>query len=105
MKSVIWQGSSFADLCAFPMDAKRQAGFQLDKVQRGLDPDDWKPMQTVGAGVREIRVRERGGAFRIVYVATFDEYVYVLHAFQKKSQKTSKKDLDIAKARYKAIER
>jgi phage-related protein len=76
-----------------------EAGYQLDRVQRGLDPDDWRPMPAIGAGVREIRVRERAGAFRVIYVATFADVVYVLHAFQKKTRQTAKRDVDLAASR------
>jgi phage-related protein len=68
--------------------ARRGAGFQLDKVQRGLDPDDWKPMKTVGAGVNEIRVRDAAGAFRVIYVARLAAAIFVLHCFEKKSRRT-----------------
>ncbi len=80
----------------FPATAKREAGHQLDRVQRGLDPMDWKPMKTIGQGVREIRIQDEG-QYRVIYIATFGNRVYVLHAFQKKSQKTSKRDLEAAK--------
>ena len=99
MKSIVFLGSSLDDLRGFPADARRQAGYQLDRVQRGLDPDDWRPMPSIGAGVREIRVRERAGAFRVIYVATFADAVYVLHAFQKKTRQTAKRDLDLAGSR------
>ena len=99
MKSIVFLGSSLDDLRGFPADARRQAGYQLDRVQRGLDPDDWRPMPSIGAGVREIRVRERAGAFRVIYVATFADAVYVLHAFQKKTGQTAKRDLDLAASR------
>jgi phage-related protein len=69
-------------------------------VQVGREPDDWKPMGTVGPGACEIRVRDREGAFRVVYVARFRKAIYVLHAFQKKSQKTSRRDVELARARY-----
>jgi phage-related protein len=105
MKTVIWMGSSKADLIAFPADARREAGYQLEFVQRGGDPSDWKPMSSVGAGVREIRIREASGAFRVIYLATRPEGVYVLHCFQKKTQQTGKQDLAIAKARFKAVPR
>lgn len=105
MKTIVWQGSSYNDLRALPLNARRDAGYQLDKVPRGLEPNDWKPMATVGRGVREIRIREDDGAFRVIYVASLGDSIYVLHAFQKKSQKTSVKDLNLAKARFKAIER
>ena len=71
----------------------------------GRDPSDWKPMQTIGAGVREIRLRDGSGAFRVIYVATFADAVHVLHAFQKKSQKTAQRDLDLAAARLRDLKR
>lgn len=100
MKPVAFLGSALDALRSFPEDARRRVGFQIDRVQRGLDPDDWKPMTSVGPGVREIRVREATGAFRVVYVASFKEAVYVLHAFQKKTQATSKRDIDLARVRF-----
>ena len=78
MKQVIWMGSSREDLKAFPRAARREIGYQLEHVQEGVDPDDWKPMSTVGSGVREIRVRESSGAFRCIYLATRPEGIYVL---------------------------
>ena len=79
------------------------AGFQLDRVQHGADPADWKPMSDIGAGVREIRVRDADGAFRVIYVAKLANAVYVLHCFQKKTQRTNKQDIDLAKSRYKQL--
>lgn len=84
---------------------RREAGYQLDQVQHGNEPDDWKPMPTIGKGVREIRIRDASGAFRVVYVAKFANAVYVLHCFQKKTQKTSKADLDLAKKRLSDLEK
>ena len=75
----------------------------MHRVQNGFDLEDWKPFQTVGAGVKEIRISEDGGAFRVMYVAKLAEKIYVLHSFQKKTQKTSAKDINIAKIRYSAI--
>jgi phage-related protein len=104
MKQVIWMGSSKEDLRDFPEEVRRQVGYQLEHVQEGVDPDDWKPMPTVGSGVREIRVRESSGAFRCIYLATRPEGVYVLHCFQKKTQKTSQQDLDLARRRFKSLQ-
>ncbi|MGQ3283195.1 type II toxin-antitoxin system RelE/ParE family toxin [Bosea sp. (in: a-proteobacteria)] len=101
MKLIQWLGSSRADVRAFPDDARIDAGWQLELVQRGEDPDDWKPMQSVGPGVREIRIRDASGAFRIIYLAVIEDRVLVLHAFQKKTQATAKKDLDLAAQRLK----
>lgn len=102
VKDVIFLGSSLDDLRAFPDDARREAGFQIDAVQRGKEPGDWKPMKSVGQGVREIRIH-REGSYRVVYVAKFEEGVYVLHAFQKTTQKTPRKDIELARGRYRAL--
>jgi len=103
-KDLVWVGSSRADIKALPELARRQLGFDLREVQSGGLPEDWKPMSTVGPGVIEIRVR-LGSAFRLMYIAKFAEAVYVLHVFQKKSQKTSPLDLAVAKARLAAVRR
>jgi phage-related protein len=102
-KQILWVGSAYDDLLAFPKDGRKEAGFQLGKVQAGLDPADWKPFDEVGAGAREIRIREASGIYRLMYVAKFEEAVYVLHCFQKKTQVTSKPDRAIAAARYRAV--
>lgn len=99
MKPITFLGDSLARLRDFPEDARAQTGYQLSEVQRGNDPSDWKPMKTVGAGVREIRIREASGAFRVLYLATLAERVLVLHAFQKKTQATPQKDIDLAARR------
>ena len=102
-KPVEFRGNSLDDLRAFPLSARREAGHQLDQVQNGQEPDDWKPMNTVGQGVKEIRIRDAAGAFRVIYVAKFADAVYVLHCFQKKTEKTSKADLDLASKRYRDL--
>ena len=102
-KCIEFLGSSLDDLRAFPLDARREAGHQLDQVQHGRDPDDWKPMSTVGQGVREVRIRDSLGAFRIIYVAKFAQAVYVLHCFQKKTAKTSKTDISLATKRFRDL--
>lgn len=90
----------FESFQTMPDDARETAGHQLFKVQQGKEPDDWKPMSTVGIGVNEIRVRDEGGSYRVLYVAKFEEAVYVLHVFEKRSKKTPKSDIQLAKARY-----
>jgi len=102
-KPVEFRGSALDDLRAFPTSARREAGHQLDQVQHGRAPDDWKPMPTIGQGAREIRIRDDSGAFRVIYVAKFAEAVYVLHCFQKKTEKTSKTDLELATKRYREV--
>jgi len=102
-KPLQFRGSALDDLRTFPIAARREAGHQLDQVQHGQEPDDWKPMPTIGQGVREIRIRDISGAFRVVYVAKFADAVYVLHCFQKKTQKTSKTDVDLAESRYRDL--
>lgn len=102
MKPIVWCGDSLEQVRDFPVEARRLAGHQLDKVQRGLDPDDWKPMPSVGLGVREVRVRAQG-QYRVLYLSKFEEAVYVLHAFAKKTQRTSKQDLELATKRFREL--
>ena len=101
-KPIFWLGSSKQDIADFPTEARRKAGFQLRAVQKGQSPLDFKPMSTVGQGVEEIRIRTEN-AYRVFYVARFSEAIYVLHAFQKKTQKTAKKDIKIGQQRYKQL--
>ena len=101
-KPLILLGSSRRDLRGFPALPRRLAGFQLRRVQQGLDPDDWKPMPTVGPGVREIRIHV-GGAHRVFYVATRAEAIYDLHAFEKKTRKTAARDLEVGRDRFRAL--
>jgi phage-related protein len=105
MRPVRFLGDSLKCLRDFPDDARQDAGYQLNQVQRGLQPDDFKPLPSVGTGVEEIRIAEDSGAYRVIYVARRAEAVYVLHAFQKKSQATPKKDIDLAKRRFAEISR
>jgi len=100
MKLVRFLGDSLKCLREFPRDARQDAGRQLDRVQRGLQPDDFKPMASIGRGVEEIRVWDEVGTFRVIYLARLADAVYVLHAFQKKTQATAKRDIDTAKARF-----
>lgn len=102
-KEIYWVGTSYKDLLAFPDEAKKDAGYQLHRVQNGLDPEDWKPFQKIGSGVKEIRIRSDKNIYRIMYVAKFAEKIYILHAFQKKTQQTSLHDIEIAKTRYNSV--
>lgn len=102
MKPLRFVGSSLDDLRSFPAEARREAGFELYAIQRGLEPTDWRAMKEVGLGVREIRIHVLG-EWRVLYVARFAGAIYVLHAFQKKTQKTDRKDVEIARRRYKQI--
>lgn len=103
MKDVEFRGGSLSDLRDFPQTAMREAGHQLDKVQHGLTPDDCKPMPTIGAGVMELRIWDEAGTFRVVYVAKFEDAVYVLHCFKKKTQQTSQLDIELARKRFKEL--
>jgi phage-related protein len=102
MKNLRFVGTSLDDMRDFPADARRQAGFELDAVQRGLEPSDWKPMTSVGIGVREIRIHVLG-EWRVIYVAKLADAIYVLHAFQKKTQRTRREDIELARRRYRQI--
>ncbi|MCX7063277.1 MAG: type II toxin-antitoxin system RelE/ParE family toxin [Proteobacteria bacterium] len=100
MKPIRFLGDSLQRLREFPEDVRHDAGYQLDRVQRGEQPDDFKPMRSIGRGVEEIRLRDERGAFRVVYTARIRDAVYVLHAFQKKTRATSKHDIEIAVERF-----
>jgi phage-related protein len=105
MKVVRFLGDSRKALQEFPDDARREAGYQLDRVQMGLPADDFKPMPSIGKGVEEIRVWEASGTYRVVYTARLAETVYVLHAFQKKTRATSPRDIEIARERFRQLMR
>lgn len=100
MKVIRFLGDSLRRLRAFPEGVRHDAGYQLEKVQRGDAPDDFKPMPAIGKGVEEIRVWDESGAYRVIYTARLAEAVYVLHAFQKKTQATAKRDVDLARKRH-----
>jgi len=101
-KPIVWAGSALEDLRRFPEKARSRVGYQLRRIQEGLEPGDWKPMPLVGAGVREIRIHT-GREHRILYVTKFEEAIYVLHAFEKKTQRTAISDLDLAKRRFSEV--
>lgn len=103
MKTLKFLGDSLKCLRQFPEDARNDAGYQLDKVQRGEPPVDFKPMPSIGKGVEELRVWDDSGTYRVVYAARLADAVYVLHAFQKKTQATSKRDVELARKRYSEI--
>ncbi|NWK79798.1 type II toxin-antitoxin system RelE/ParE family toxin [Aquitalea sp. LB_tupeE] len=99
MKPVHFLGNALACLREFPDAARQNAGYQLDRLQHGLQPSDSKPMTTIGRGVEEIRIRDATGSYRVIYIARRADAVYVLHAFQKKSQATARHDIDLARQR------
>lgn len=101
LKPVTWIGTSRRDLRAFPAQVRQIFGTELMALQRGYDPTDWKPMSSIGPGVREIRVRHAEGQYRVIYSAKSSTTIYVLHAFKKKTQRTAKQDIDLAKSRLK----
>jgi len=102
-KALNWRGTSLNDVKAFPLDAKKQAGFELNKVQYGQSPTNFKSVNRWGAGVIEIKIKGEDGEYRVIYVAKFAEAVYVLHAFNKKTQQTSPRDVKTIIERYKAV--
>lgn len=105
VRPVCFLGDSLKCIRDFPDDARHDLGYQLDKVQRGDQPEDFNPMPGIGKGVEEIRVSEPSGAYRVIYVARRAEAVYVLHAFQKKkTQATPKKDLEVARHRFRMLQ-
>jgi phage-related protein len=103
MKKIAFLGSSLDDLREFPSTARSEAGYQLDRVQHGLEPADFKSMPTIGKGVWEVRITDEAGQFRVIYIAKLKDAVYVLHCFQKKTQKTSAKDLELPNKRLREL--
>jgi phage-related protein len=104
-KPLIFRNTTYKDLLSLPAQVIHDAGFQLSKVQDGDEPDDWKPMPSVGQGVMELRLWQSSGTYRVVYVAKFAEAVFVLHCFQKKAEKTESRDIELASQRYKELVR
>jgi phage-related protein len=102
LKPVVWLGDSLGCVRAFPASARQDAGYQLDRIQRGLAPRDWRPIASVGPGVAEIRIHA-GGEYRVLYVSKFQEAVYVLHAFLKKARKTPAREISLGKERYRSL--
>jgi phage-related protein len=105
LKPVTFHGDSLDRIRDFPQDARRDTGHELYQVQKGLEPSDWKPISTIGLGVREIRIRDEAGAYRVIYIATLPEAVHVLHAFSKKSQKRPQREIELAAARLQQLRR
>lgn len=105
MRLLRFLGDSLKRLREFPEDARQEAGFQLDRVQRGERPSDCKPIPTIGKGVEELRIWDEDGTFRVIFTAKRSEAVYVLHAFQKKTQTTPKHDVDLARKRLAGLTR
>jgi phage-related protein len=103
VKDVVFVWSACDDLRSFPVAARKWAGYQRYLVQVELAPTDWRPMASVGPGCREIRVRADPGAYRVLYVATIGDAVYVMQCFQKKIQRTAKADIDLATQRYRQV--
>jgi phage-related protein len=102
MKGIKWLGDSLQAVREFGPKARGEAGHQLFRVQHGKEPEDWKPMSAIGMGVKEIRIHAEN-EYRVIYVAKFSDAVYVLHAFQKKTQRTPQKDIDLAASRYREL--
>ena len=104
IKPITWLGTSREDVKTFPEKVRQIVGAELMAVQSGYDPSDWKPMNNIGQGVREIRVQFEG-QYRVIYITKFRESIYILHAFRKKTQRTSRQDIDLARNRLKQIKR
>ena len=97
-KALVWVGTSLADVRQFPPEVRRNVGFQLWRIQLGLEPNDWKPMPSIGVGVREVRVHAEN-EHRVFYVSRLEDAIYVLHAFEKRTRKTARRDLALARSR------
>ena len=104
MRSVVFEGNTLEIIRQLPDDARQRTGYEIDRVQRNIEPENWKPFPAVGQGVREIRIQV-GKQYRIMYIAKFENKIHVLHVFEKKTQKTRTSDIEIAKNRLKAVNR
>lgn len=105
MKVLRFLGDSLVQLRKFNDDVKQDIGYQLEKVQRGERPDDYKPMAAIGKGIEELRVWDQSGTYRVIYIAKLPDAVYVLHVFKKKTQATTKRDIELARNRFDALMR
>ena len=103
LKPISFLGSAASDLRAVSRNVRRRLGFDLHRLQAGEEPMDWRPMGDIGPGVGELRARDETGAYRAFYVAKFPEAIYVLHCFEKKTQKTAQLDIELGRKRYKAL--
>jgi|SRR6185312_7659603 len=103
MKPLVWKGDSKKSLMTFPAEARHDAGYELANVQQGIPASDFKPMPSIGKGVEELRIWAESGTYRVIYIARFAEAVYVLHAFQKKTQQTNQRDIALARSRYEKL--
>lgn len=99
MKSIVWLSVTYETIKVYPVNVRRETGYNLDKLQRGAEPSDWKPMTKIGPGVKEIRIHE-GNEYRILYVTKFKEAIYILHSFVKKTQQTTQKEMNIGRKQY-----
>ena len=98
-KSLRFCRGAYDELLSFPKPIVKVIGYQLGRVEAGLEPDRWEWFATVGEGVRQLGVKDATAWYRTMYVTSFPEAIYVLHCFQKKTDKTPKRDIDIARAR------
>lgn len=101
-KPLLFVGSARAELQAFPDEPRAKAGHDLWLVQAGEMPRDWRPMPDVGPGVIELRIHT-GTDHRVFYVAKFNEAIYVLHAFEKRSQQTASPNVELGRRRYREL--
>jgi phage-related protein len=98
-------GDSLKEIGQFPESARRESGYQLRRLQEGKTPEDFKPIPEIGKGVEEIRIWDGAGTYRVIYTARFEDTIYVLHAFQKKTEQTSKRDIETARKRFNELKR
>lgn len=100
---VAWLGDSRDALRSFPVRVQGDLGYALYQVQLGQRPPDSKPMKTVGAGVYELRDQDERAWYRVFYLKKIADVIYVLHCFEKRTAQTEKKDIEVAKERFKRV--
>lgn len=100
---IAWEGDSKEVISWFPDKAKQNLGFQLRLLQQGRQPTDYRPMNTVGPGVFELRDQDERTWYRVIYLSRIRDVVHVLHCFEKRSRATPMKEINTARQRLKVV--
>jgi len=100
---VVWEGDSLEVIRRFPGPARQDLGAELRRLQTGDRPLNSRPMPSIGARVYELKEQDERAWYRVIYLAKIENRIYILHCFEKKSAKTGKSNLALAKARLKRV--
>ena len=101
---IFWVGDAKEVLTSFPQDIKSVFGYSLRRVQKGLLPDcNARRMESIGKGVWELKASDERKWYRLIYLARIGNALYVLHAFEKSSRKTDRRNLETARSRLQLV--